>query len=92
MTDIPTSKRPVETFLDGRVRVDQPQTGFRSGLDAVMLAAAVPAKAGQIALELGSGSGAASLCLASRMPDLAVTGVEIDTSLAACANSNAATN
>ena len=57
-----------------------------------MLAAAVPAKAGQIALELGSGSGAASLCLASRMPDLAVTGVEIDTSLAACANSNAATN
>ena len=51
-----------ETFLDGRVKVSQSQDGFRSGLDAVMLAAAVPAAAGQTALELGAGSGAASLC------------------------------
>ena len=27
-----------ETFLDGRVKVMQPESGFRSGLDAVMLA------------------------------------------------------
>jgi len=81
-----------ETFLDGKVRVDQPESGFRSGLDAVMLAAAVPAQAGEAALELGAGAGTASLCLLARVADLALTGVEIDKNLTALANGNAATN
>jgi tRNA1Val (adenine37-N6)-methyltransferase len=79
-----------DTFLDGRVKARQPENGFRSGTDAVMLAAAVPARAGETALELGAGSGAASLCLAARVPGLAVTGVEIDAGLAALAGENAA--
>ena len=79
-------------FLDGRVRVTQPQTGFRAGLDAVMLAAAIPAHPGQTALELGSGAGTASLCLAARVPGLAVTGVEIDDLLVTLAQTNAAAN
>lgn len=81
-----------DTFLDGRVRVTQPETGFRAGLDAVMLAAAVPAASGQRALELGSGAGTASLCLAARVSGLAVTGVEIDDSLVTLAQTNAAAN
>lgn len=81
-----------ETFLDGRVKVAQPGAGFRSGLDAVMLAAAVPASAGQSALELGAGAGTASLCLEARGPGVAVTGVEIDPELAELATANAATN
>jgi len=81
-----------ETFLNGRVRIAQPESGFRSGLDAVMLAAAVPAQAGQTALELGAGAGTASLCLLARVPGLALTGVEIDKSLTALAGDNAAAN
>ncbi len=81
-----------ETFLDGRVKIAQPETGFRSGLDAVMLAAAVPARDGQTALELGAGAGTASLCLLARIPGLALTGVEIDKNLAALAAGNAAAN
>ena len=81
-----------ETFLDGRVRVTQPETGFRSGLDAVMLAASVPAKSGESALELGAGAGTASLCLAARANGVAVTGVEIDSGLVELARSNAAAN
>jgi tRNA1(Val) A37 N6-methylase TrmN6 len=81
-----------ETFLDGRVRVAQSQTGFRSGLDAVMLAAAVPARAGQSVLELGAGSGTASLCLAARVAGLSVTGVECDAGAFALARANAAAN
>jgi tRNA1(Val) A37 N6-methylase TrmN6 len=92
VSDVVKGERPVETFLGGRVRVDQPLGGFRSGLDAVMLAAAVPAKPGQAALELGAGSGALSLCLAVRVPHLTVTGVEIDSGLATAANRNAAVN
>jgi tRNA1Val (adenine37-N6)-methyltransferase len=81
-----------ETFLDGRVKIAQPESGFRSGLDAVMLAAAVPAQTGQTALELGAGAGTASLCLLARVLDVALTGVEIDKSLAALAGDNAAAN
>lgn len=79
-----------DTFLDGRVKARQPDSGFRSGTDAVLLAAAVPAKAGETVLELGAGAGTASLCLAARIPGLSLTGVEIDPSLAALARENAA--
>ena len=81
-----------ETFLDGRVRVTQPETGFRSGLDAVMLAAAVPAKPGESVLELGAGAGTASLCLAARVKGIAITGVEIEPGLVELAQSNALAN
>ena len=89
MTEAATSE---DRFLDGRVRVTQPRSGFRSGLDAVMLAAAVPARAGETVLELGSGAGAASLCLAARVPDCSVYGLERDAALAELANANAAAN
>ena len=85
-------EKPIETFLDGKVRVEQPASGFRSCLDAVMLAAAVPAQPGQAALELGAGAGTASLCLASRVPHVTITGVEIAADLVALAGRNAAVN
>jgi len=81
-----------DRFLDGRVTIRQPTDGFRSGLDAVMLAAAVPAGEGGDALELGAGAGAASLCLAARVSAYTVMGVEIDPALVDLANSNAETN
>jgi tRNA1(Val) A37 N6-methylase TrmN6 len=79
-----------DMLLGGRVRLEQ--GGLRAGLDAVMLAAAVPAGPGMRVLELGLGTGAASLCLAARVPGLSLTGVEIDPGLAALARANAARN
>jgi len=79
-------------FLDGRIIVAQPQDGFQSGSDAVFLAAAVPAREGEKTLELGSGSGAASLCLEARVPGVLITGVERDAELVALANQNALAN
>jgi tRNA1(Val) A37 N6-methylase TrmN6 len=78
--------------LGGRVIVHQLAGGFRAGLDAVMLAAAVPALAGDAALELGSGAGTASLCLAARVDGCFVTGVEVDPEIAVLAGVNAAVN
>jgi tRNA1(Val) A37 N6-methylase TrmN6 len=83
------SETTLDTFLNGRVTIRQMRTGFRAGLDAVMLAAAVPAAAGDSVLELGAGAGTASLCVAERVPDCVVTGVEIDPMLAGLANDNA---
>jgi tRNA1(Val) A37 N6-methylase TrmN6 len=80
-----------DKFIGGRVVVRQMDSGFRSGLDAVMLAASVPAKEGEEVLELGAGAGAASLCLAQRV-NCSVFGLEIDPALAALADENAAEN
>jgi tRNA1(Val) A37 N6-methylase TrmN6 len=81
-----------DAFLNGRVKVWQPAQGFRAGLDSVMLAAAVPASPKQHICDLGSGAGVASLCLAARVPELHVTGVEIEDALADLAKANAARN
>jgi tRNA1Val (adenine37-N6)-methyltransferase len=82
----------VDKFLGGRVGVRQTLKGFRGGLDAVMLAATIPARSGDEVLELGAGAGTASLCLAARVTGVSVTGVEIDADLVALANENARSN
>ena len=79
-------------FLGCRILARQPVEGFRSGTDAVMLAAAVPASTGDEVLELGSGAGVASLCLVSRVADCRVTGIDIAPELAALGNENARAN
>lgn len=86
------SRESEDRFLGGRLVVRQPSTGFRAGLDAVMLAAAVPAVDGETALELGAGVGTAALCLARRVEAVTVTGLEIDSALAEIATANAAAN
>lgn len=82
----------IDAFLGGRLNLRQPKQGLRAGSDAVFLAAAVPARSGETALELGSGIGAAALCLARRVADLQVTGLEIQPDLVAYASANAMAN
>lgn len=79
-------------LLDGRMRYAQPRTGYRSGIEPVLLAAAVPARPEERVLEAGSGAGATLLCLAARVPHLHGTGVERDPDLAALAARNLADN
>lgn len=81
-----------DAFLGGRLRITQPARGYRAGADAVMLAAACPARAGDSVLELGCGAGVAMLCLAARVPDLRLTGLELQEEYAALAQANAAAN
>jgi tRNA1(Val) A37 N6-methylase TrmN6 len=81
-----------DRLLGGRVLLRQPVQGFRAGLDALLLAAFVPAAPGQRVLEAGCGSGAVFLCLAARVPGLSVTAVEREASMAALARGNAAAN
>lgn len=81
-----------DRLLGGRVLLRQPRRGLRAGLDAVLLAAGVPARPGERVLEAGCGSGAAMLCLSARVPGLALIGVERDPALADLAATNAAAN
>jgi len=79
-----------DRLLNGRVALRQPAKGFRAGLDAVLLAAFVPAKPGETVLEAGPGTGAAFLCLATRVPRVAIRAVEREPAMAALARENAA--
>lgn len=82
----------IDGFLGGRLRIEQPARGYRSGMDAVMLGAACPAKSGQSVLELGCGAGVASLCLGWRVPGAALTGLERQQDYAALARTNSEAN
>ena len=80
------------TLLNGRIAYAQPQTGYRTGIEPVLLAASVTARAGDTVMEAGTGAGAGLLCLAARVPGITGFGVERDGALAALARSNAAAN
>lgn len=80
------------TLLGGALRLLQPTEGLRAGLDAVMVASAVPAKSGEKVLDLGCGTGAAGLCVASRVQGIHLTGVDIQSGLTDLAKENAALN
>ncbi len=81
-----------DAFLGGRIRLRQPVVGYRAGVDPVLLASAIKAKAGQSVLELGCGTGAALLCLAARVAGLELHGVEVQAPYADLCRENAGTN
>lgn len=81
-----------DRLLDGRLRLRQPRQGYRVAIDPVLLAAFVPAASGDDVLDMGCGTGAAALCLASRVPGCAISGLELSAETAAVARLNAAAN
>jgi tRNA1(Val) A37 N6-methylase TrmN6 len=88
----PEESLSLNDFLGGRVQLWQPREGYRAGVDPVLLAAALPVRAGERVLELGCGGGQALLCLGERVPGLELTGVELQPDYAALARRNAAQN
>lgn len=78
-----------DDFLGGRISVLQPKSGYRAATDPVLLAAACTAKTGDKVLDLGCGVGVAGLCLAARVPDVQVTGVELQADYAHLGRRNA---
>ncbi len=81
-----------QTLLGGRVIHAQPAQGHRTGIEPVLLAASIAARPGAHVLEGGTGSGAALLCLAARVPGLTGLGIERLPAAAAIARANIAAN
>jgi tRNA1(Val) A37 N6-methylase TrmN6 len=81
-----------DAALGGRLRLLQPRRGHRFGHDAILLAAATPARADDRIADLGAGVGTAGLAVAARVDGARVTLVEIDARLVALAGENAARN
>ncbi len=82
----------IDDFLGGKVKLKQSEKGYRATSDSVLLSSAISPKAGQTVLDVGAGTGIVSLCLAYRIPDAAITGLEIQPESFALAKENAALN
>lgn len=78
-------------FLDGRLKILQPDIGYRAATDPVFLAAAMRSKAGESVLELGCGAGVALACLLHRVA-VRATGLELQQEYADLARKNMARN
>jgi tRNA1(Val) A37 N6-methylase TrmN6 len=81
-----------DRILGGQLTLTQTANGYRAGLDAILLAAAVRLKPGARAAEFGCGPGAALLSVAHAHTDARLTGVELDPAAAELARCNAAAN
>ncbi len=81
-----------DTLLNGRAIILQPKKGYRVAVDPVLLAASIPARPGETVLDLGSGTGAASFCLAARVEGCAITGIENNPDYLALAQQSAELN
>lgn len=97
-TDEAGERQPTtdDAFLGGALTIRQPRSGYRAGLDAVLLAASVTEEGGSPdglhILDAGAGVGTVGLCLAHRIGHATVTLVEIQPDKAALAAFNAARN
>jgi tRNA1(Val) A37 N6-methylase TrmN6 len=81
-----------DAFLGGQLLLKQKRSGHRAGHDAILLAAATQARAGDRVVDLGAGIGTAGLALARRAAGISLSLVEIDPELAELARANAAAN
>lgn len=80
-----------DAFLGGRLTVTQPRTGFRAGLDSVLLGAAVAEQSLEV-LDLGAGVGTAALVALIHNSLARATLAEHNAEMLGLAVSNAAEN
>jgi tRNA1(Val) A37 N6-methylase TrmN6 len=80
-----------DAFLGGRLTLSQPVSGFRAGLDSVLLGAAV-SEGRKSLLDLGCGVGTAAMVALVHHADLTATMAEQNADMVALAVSNIADN
>lgn len=81
-----------DEFLGGALKIYQSKSGFRSGIDAILLAACVPREGKLHVLEAGAGTGVVSLAVAKRNSQAMVEGIEIEDFNSELAVENASRN
>ena len=82
-------------LLDKKVKIFQPEGFYKASSDAVWASSAIEkVKKGDKILDVGSGGGAISLCLAERFKkkEISITGIELQSVLAESAKKSAEAN
>ncbi|MCP3943338.1 MAG: methyltransferase [Desulfobacteraceae bacterium] len=86
------AKSTVETFFKNRIKIYQPEDGYRYSMDPVILAAQVVSFPGCKIIDIGCGCGIIPLILGFRHKDTHIIGVEIQSQLAQLATKNISQN
>lgn len=86
--DAPTDPVTDDAFLGGALDILQPKTGYRAGIDGILLAASVPAGDRDAVLDVGAGVGVVGLAVARRLAHARVGMIERNPQLAALARRN----
>ena len=80
-------------LLDKKIKIFQPVDGYRASSDAIFLSSLIDTiKSTDTILDVGSGTGGVSLCLAYRFPQNQIVGLEIQPQLADLSNLSAKEN
>lgn len=79
-------------LLGGRVQIRQPAEGYRVAIDPIFLAASIQPDPETTILDIGAGVGAASLCLAARVPNCRIIGLETQRDMVRLASENIVLN
>lgn len=89
-----TEKYTVDYLLDKQIKIFQPEDGYRTSSDAVLLSSLPIIKKSETILDVGSGTGGISLCLAQRLKSFSpkIIGLELQKNLAELANLSAKEN
>lgn len=82
----------LDGFLGGNIYLYQPKNSYRSGIDAVLLAASCPAKNIDHVADFGSGIGTVGLCIKSRVQSVQVTLIERHSDIVDIAKKNISRN
>ena len=80
------------TQLDETHAVFQPESGFRFGIDALLLAGAVRCEQNEVGCELGTGCGVIPVLLKKRRDFARIYAIEIDPDMASLARENVRRN
>jgi len=86
------SKISLTEFFRGKLKVYQPENGYRFSIDSILLGFFINLKPGERILELCAGSGIVSLIALRRFPDCKIVAMEFDEVLLSCLRKNVIKN
>ena len=81
-----------EPLFDGRLRIYQPKSGYRYAIDPVILCAHLSPPPGSHIIDIGCGCGIMPVIIGHRFPEISITGIELQKSLADLAKRNCKEN
>ena len=79
-------------ILGKRLKISHLKNGFQTSIDSILVAAACPIRSEQSLLDLGCGVGSAGLCVAERVQNIELTGIDVQSEVIGLATQNAELN
>jgi tRNA1Val (adenine37-N6)-methyltransferase len=90
--DLKLEKSSADNLVGSKIKIFQPEKGYRFSIDPFILAAHIEGTGNQKVIDIGCGCGIIPLILSLKSSALKITGIEIQKELYDCAKKNILTN